>query len=67
MGQDVRIERASHPSWSVEAGRRGRTAVRALATIDTCRPEDECQITAMYRRVFGADATEGNRLRWNWQ
>jgi hypothetical protein len=38
-----------------------------MATIDTCRPEDECQITAMYRCVFGTDATEGNRLRWNWQ
>ena len=38
-----------------------------MATIDTYRPEDERQITAMYRRVFGADAAEGNRLRWEWQ
>ena len=38
-----------------------------MATIDTYRPEDERQITALYRRVFGADATEGNRLRWDWQ
>ena len=38
-----------------------------MATIDTFRPEDERQITAMYRRVFGIDAAEGNRLRWEWQ
>lgn len=38
-----------------------------MATIDTFRPEDERQITAMYRRVFGADAAESNRLRWEWQ
>jgi len=38
-----------------------------MATIDTYRPEDERQITAMYRRVFGHDAAEANRLRWDWQ
>jgi GNAT superfamily N-acetyltransferase len=38
-----------------------------MATIDAFQPEDERQITAMYRRVFGNDAAEGNRLRWDWQ
>jgi predicted N-acetyltransferase YhbS len=38
-----------------------------MATVDTYRPEDERAITAMYRRVFGNGATEGNRLRWDWQ
>ena len=38
-----------------------------MATIDTYRPEDERQIAAMYRRVFGPDAADGNRLRWDWQ
>lgn len=38
-----------------------------MATIDTFRPEDERQITAMYRRVFGDAAAEANRLRWDWQ
>jgi GNAT superfamily N-acetyltransferase len=38
-----------------------------MATIDVFRPEDERQITAMYRRVFGNDAAEANRLRWDWQ
>ena len=38
-----------------------------MATIDPYRPEDERQIAAMYRRVFGPDAADGNRLRWDWQ
>jgi GNAT superfamily N-acetyltransferase len=38
-----------------------------MATIDTYRPEDERQIAALYRRVFGADAADGNCLRWDWQ
>jgi hypothetical protein len=38
-----------------------------MATIDTFRPDDERQITAMYRRVFGNDAADANRLRWDWQ
>jgi GNAT superfamily N-acetyltransferase len=38
-----------------------------MATIDLYRPEDERQIAALYRRVFGNDAAEGNRLRWDWQ
>jgi GNAT superfamily N-acetyltransferase len=38
-----------------------------MATIDSFRADDERQITAMYRRVFGNVAAEGNRLRWDWQ
>ncbi|MCK7461269.1 MAG: hypothetical protein MZU84_03965 [Sphingobacterium sp.] len=39
--------------------RPGRIAARAMATIDTYRPEDERQIAAMYRRVFGAGCRRG--------
>ncbi len=42
-------------------------AVGSMATIDTYRPEDARAIAAMYRRVFGNDEAEGNRLRWDWQ
>jgi len=38
-----------------------------MATVDAFRPEDERAINAMYRRVFGHDAAEANRLRWDWQ
>lgn len=38
-----------------------------MAIVDAYRPEDERAISAMYRRVFGPDAAEGNRLRWEWQ
>jgi len=38
-----------------------------MATVDAFRPEDERAITAMYRRVFGQDAADANRLRWDWQ
>lgn len=38
-----------------------------MATVDAYRPEDERAITAMYRRVFGQDAGDRNRLRWDWQ
>jgi hypothetical protein len=38
-----------------------------MATIDAYRQDDERQIAAMYRRVFGPDAAEGNRMRWEWQ
>jgi GNAT superfamily N-acetyltransferase len=38
-----------------------------MAEIDRYRPEDRRQVEALYRRVFGADAAEANRLRWDWQ
>jgi GNAT superfamily N-acetyltransferase len=31
------------------------------------RPEDERQVQALYRRVFGDDSAAANRLRWQWQ
>jgi hypothetical protein len=38
-----------------------------MAEIDRYRPEDRRQVDALYRRVFGPDAAEANRLRWEWQ
>lgn len=38
-----------------------------MAEIDRYRPEDRRQIEALYRRVFGHDAADANRLRWEWQ
>ena len=38
-----------------------------MAEIDRYRPEDRKQIEALYRRVFGNDMAEANRLRWDWQ
>jgi GNAT superfamily N-acetyltransferase len=38
-----------------------------MAEIDRYRPEDRRQVEALYRRVFGPDAAELNRLRWEWQ
>jgi GNAT superfamily N-acetyltransferase len=38
-----------------------------MAEIDRYRPEDRRQVEALYRRVFGPDAAESNRLRWDWQ
>jgi GNAT superfamily N-acetyltransferase len=38
-----------------------------MATVSAYLPEDERAITAMYRRVLGNAAAEGNRLRWDWQ
>jgi GNAT superfamily N-acetyltransferase len=35
--------------------------------IDRFRYEDRDAIDALYRRVFGPDAAEASRLRWNWQ
>ena len=31
------------------------------------RPEDRRAVDALYRRVFGIDAAEASRLRWDWQ
>jgi GNAT superfamily N-acetyltransferase len=38
-----------------------------MAVIDRYRLEDRRAVEALYRRVFGADAAEANRLRWSWQ
>src|SRR5262245_46268865 len=38
-----------------------------MAEIDRYRPEDRRQVEALYRRVFGPDMADANRLRWEWQ
>ena len=38
-----------------------------MADIDRYRPDDRRQVEALYRRVFGPDTAEANRLRWDWQ
>ena len=38
-----------------------------MAEIDRYAPDDRRQIEALYRRVFGHDSADANRLRWEWQ
>jgi len=38
-----------------------------MAEIDRFRPEDQRGAEGLYRRVFGTDASQANRLRWDWQ
>ena len=38
-----------------------------MAEVDRYRPEDRRAVDALYRRVFGHDAAEASRLRWEWQ
>jgi GNAT superfamily N-acetyltransferase len=38
-----------------------------MADVDRFRPEDRRAVEALYRRVFGHDAAEASRLRWEWQ
>jgi GNAT superfamily N-acetyltransferase len=38
-----------------------------VAEIERYRPEDRRAVEALYRRVFGSDAAEASRLRWDWQ
>jgi GNAT superfamily N-acetyltransferase len=38
-----------------------------LAEIDRYRPDDRRGVESLYRRVFGNDAAEASRLRWDWQ
>lgn len=38
-----------------------------VADIDRFRPDDRRAVEALYRRVFGHDAAEASRLRWDWQ
>ncbi len=35
--------------------------------VDRYRPEDRRAVEALYRRVFGNDAADASRLRWDWQ
>ena len=38
-----------------------------MAEIDRFKPEDRRGAEGLYRRVFGTDAAEASRLRWDWQ
>ena len=38
-----------------------------MADIDRYRPDDRRSVEGLYRRVFGHDAAEASRLRWDWQ
>jgi GNAT superfamily N-acetyltransferase len=38
-----------------------------MADVDRYRPDDRRGVEALYRRVFGHDAAESSRLRWEWQ
>lgn len=38
-----------------------------MAEIDRFRPDDQRSAEQLYRRVFGTDAADANRLRWDWQ
>jgi GNAT superfamily N-acetyltransferase len=38
-----------------------------VADIDRYKPDDRRAVEALYRRVFGHDAAEASRLRWDWQ
>ena len=38
-----------------------------VADVGRYRPEDRRAVEALYRRVFGIDAAEASRLRWEWQ
>ncbi len=38
-----------------------------MADINKYRPDDKRAVEALYRRVFGIDAAESSRLRWEWQ
>ena len=38
-----------------------------MAEVDRYRAEDRRAVDALYRRVFGNDAADASRLRWEWQ
>ena len=38
-----------------------------MADITKYRPDDKRAVESLYRRVFGIDAAESSRLRWEWQ
>lgn len=39
----------------------------SVADVVRYRPDDRRAVDALYRRVFGTDAAEASRLRWDWQ
>ena len=39
----------------------------AMAEVNRYRAEDRRAVDALYRRVFGNDAADASRLRWEWQ
>src|SRR3954452_13701100 len=40
---------------------------RSVADITRYKTEDRRSVEGLYRRVFGNDAAEGSRMRWDWQ
>jgi hypothetical protein len=38
-----------------------------VADVNRYRPDDKRGVDSLYRRVFGNDAAESSRLRWEWQ
>jgi GNAT superfamily N-acetyltransferase len=38
-----------------------------MADVTRYRPDDRRAVDALYRRVFGNDAADASRLRWDWQ
>src|SRR5690349_13936480 len=38
-----------------------------VPNVDRFRADDRRAVDALYRRVFGSDAAEASRLRWDWQ
>jgi GNAT superfamily N-acetyltransferase len=38
-----------------------------VADVSRYRPDDKRSVESLYRRVFGNDAAEASRLRWDWQ
>lgn len=38
-----------------------------MAEVSRYRSEDKRHVEALYRRVFGVDSADANRLRWDWQ
>jgi hypothetical protein len=38
-----------------------------MAVIDQYQPADRTAVDALYRRVFGNDAADAHRFRWDWQ
>ena len=64
LTQDVLISNMEY----VLRNRRGRArSGLTMADVDRYRPDDKRAVEALYRRVFGHDAAEASRLRWDWQ
>ncbi len=38
-----------------------------MAEVSRYRTDDKRHVEALYRRVFGVDSADANRLRWDWQ